>query len=121
MSPSSQSPVAAGRRDKHVIVQRRGPDAPNPSNPGVPTPTWIDAAPRDWFVAIEPATARSLERIAAGTVLTQATHVVSGPYRSDIKANDRILFNGRPFSVLGVATPEERRIETIALCNEVLT
>jgi len=118
--PSSQSPIATGRRDKHVIVQHRGPNAANPTNPGVPTPTWIDATPRDWYVAIEPATARSLERIASGSTIAQASHVVTGPYRADIKVNDRVVYTGRPFSVIGVATPEEKQLETILLCSEVL-
>lgn len=112
-------PMPAGRRVHRVTLQNPGPFSADAD--GNPIATWTDLSPAAWQVSIEPATERSLERITAGTVLAQASHIVSGPYRYDITTQTRVLFNGRILNVIGVSNPDERNIETIALCSEIVS
>ena len=106
-------------RPHRVTLQNPGPAVPN--NDGGYTQSWTDLVPPAWTVKIAPATAADLERVTAGTVLATATHLVTGPYRADITTQTRVLFNGRQFSVTGVSNPEERNVETIAVCVEVVS
>jgi SPP1 family predicted phage head-tail adaptor len=69
---------------------------------------------------IAPATERDLEQVAAGTVLSKATHIVTGPYHAQVTTKTRLLYNGRQFSVTGVADPEERHVELVLVCVEVV-
>lgn len=117
--PASTSPIPSGRRIHRVLLQAPGLNVPD--GDGGYTNTWTDLSPNTWQVAIEPATARDLERLTAGTVIAQASHIVTGPYRDDVTINTRVIFNGRTLNVIGVANPEEKNVETIALCSEVVS
>jgi head-tail adaptor len=112
------SPIAIGRRDKIVVVQTPGPAVPD--GDGGYTHTWADANPRTWHVSIEPATTRDLERVAAGTVIATASHLVTGPYRPDLTTQTRLLFGARVFNVTGIANPSEKNEELILVCVEVV-
>ena len=59
------------------------------------------------------------ERAAGGTVITQATHRVTMPFHPQVTIQTRVRFNGRTFSVVSIANPEERNVETVLLCVEV--
>lgn len=77
-------------------------------------------APAAVWARIVPATAAQLERVASGAVISTATHIVTMPYHAGVTTKTRIVFGSRVFSVMGVATPDERQIETVALCVEVV-
>lgn len=113
------SPIPIGKRHHVVVVQNPGAAASD--GDGGYTQTFSDATPRTWHVAIEPATARTLERIAAATVIAQASHIVTGMHHAEVTTKTRLVFGARTFNVLGVANPEERNIETVAVCAEVVT
>jgi len=85
------------------------------------TPAWAALSPATVWASIEPATARGLERVVAATVESSATHIVTMPYHAGVTTKTRILFKGRVFSVTGVANPDERNEETIAVCAEMVT
>lgn len=85
------------------------------------TETWTDAAPPVWYVSLQPATARDLEQLAAGTVISQASHIVRGRYRSDITTQSRIVLDARTMNVVAVANVDERNVETMLVCSEVIT
>jgi SPP1 family predicted phage head-tail adaptor len=110
--------TAVGSRPHRVTLQNPGPAVPD--GDGGFTQSWTDLVPPAVSAQIAPATARDLERVAAGTVLSTATHLVTMPYHAGVTTKTRILFNGRSFSVTGVADPEERHVETIAICVEVV-
>jgi head-tail adaptor len=85
------------------------------------TQSWIDCAPPAMFVKIENASGLSLERLlAAGVVVASATHIVTAPFHPQVTTKTRLLFNGRVFAVAGVASPEERTVETVMACTEVV-
>lgn len=94
---------------RHVVVfQKPGP--PVPDGEGGFTDGWVDLPP-PWAVEIRPATIRDLERLAAGTIIAAATHVVRGRWRADVKIDARMVFEGRNFKIAGVKNVEERGIE----------
>jgi len=106
-------------RPHFVLLQNPGPAVPD--GDGGFLQTWSDLAPRSLYVSIAPATAADLERVVAGgTVLSTATQIVKGPHHPQITTKTRILFGARQFEVTGVANPEERNIETIAICVEIV-
>lgn len=105
-------------RPHRVTLQNPGPALQD--SDGGSTQTWTDLVPPAWTCRIAPATAAALERVAAGTVLATATQIITGPYRSDVTTQTRVLFNGRQFSVTGVANPEERNVELVLVCVEVV-
>lgn len=74
--------------------------------------------PPTWYCAIDPATARDLEFITAGTTQTATSHILEGHYHAGINTQTQIGFQGRTFYVAGVVNPEERNLTTIALCHE---
>lgn len=110
---------AIGERRHLVTLQNPGPAIPD--GEGGFTQTWTDLTPATWYCAIDPATARDLEKVTAGTILSTASHVLRGKYHAGITTLTRVLFNGRTFQVSGVANPEERGMETIAIATEVVT
>lgn len=80
---------------------------------------WTDIGPAGYY-EVKPATQRDLERATSGTVLSTANYVITGPYVELVNTTSRAIFDGRTFSVVGKSTPEERKIEMILLCVEVV-
>lgn len=95
-------------------------------NPGPPVPdgtgwtqSWIDLPPPAWAL-ITPASQAALEQIAAGTVLSMATHLVRVPYRHGLTTKSRFLVDGRQLNVIGIQDPQERHVELVLVCAEVV-
>jgi head-tail adaptor len=108
-----------GERPHRVWFQN--PTAPVADGHGGFVQAWTDLAPPALFVKIESATGQALERVkAAGAILAQASHIVTGPFHPQVTSQTRILFNGRTFAVLGVITPAERAVELAMICAEVV-
>lgn len=101
-----------------VLLQNPGPAVPD--GDGNFTQPWEDLSPSTWYCAITPATARDLERVAAGTVLSTGMSIVTGRHHPGITTQTRLVFNGRTLAVTGVGNPEERNIQTIAVCVEIV-
>jgi head-tail adaptor len=110
----------ATRGQKRHLVSLDAPGAAVPDADGGFTQTQAPLDPPEMYAEIQPATARDLERVTAGTVLSSASHVVTMDYHPGVTTQTRITFNGRIFSVTGVSNPDERNIETIAICVEVV-
>lgn len=102
----------------HRIVLQNPVSAPD--GEGGFIEAWTDLSPAAVQSKIAPATAADLERVTAGTIISQASHIVTFPFHPGVTTQTRILYNGRRFNVSGVADPEERHVETIALCVEVV-
>jgi head-tail adaptor len=105
---------------RHLVLFQN-PGTPAPDGEGGFTQTWSDLTPGSWHVSIEPATARDLERIAAGTVLSTASHIVKGRYHAGVTTQTRMVFGGRTFSITGKANLEERGIFMELIAVEVVT
>lgn len=110
-------PIAAGRRVQSVTLQN--PAEPTPDGDGgyLLTPPTTLAVVR---AAITRAGARQLERITSGTVLAQATHLVTIPYIAGVTTKTSILFGSRTFHITDVNNQDERNRELQLICAEVV-
>jgi len=96
--------------DYRHLVTFQDPSAAVPDGAGGYTQTWGDLSPATWYVQIEPAGAGDLERLAAGSVLTTASHMVRGRYHPGVSTKSRMLFSGRTFAITGTRNVDERSI-----------
>jgi head-tail adaptor len=110
--------TSTAKRPHRVTLQNPGP--PVSDGDGGFTQTWIDCVPPAVQAEIKTATAEDLERLASGTVIASASHIVTFGYHPQVITKSRILFNGRIFNVTNVGNPEERNVETVAICEEVV-
>ena len=100
------------------VARFQAPGPAEPDGEGGFTETWADLEPPTWAVSIRPATVRDLERETAGTVITSATHVITGRYRPDVTTATRMIFRGRTFEITGVVDVDERAIEMHLIAEE---
>ena len=77
-------------------------------------------SPAAVWAEIKPATAKDLERVVANTVQAQASHLITLPYHSGITTETLVTYGTRVFSVTGITNPEERNIELVLACQEVV-
>lgn len=106
--------------DFRHLVLFQNPGAPASDGDGGFTHTWADLTPATWHVSIEPATTRDLERVAAGTVLSTASHIVKGRFHPGVTTATRMIFGGRTFSITGKANLEERSIHMELIAVEIV-
>jgi head-tail adaptor len=114
-------PTTAISARPHYVQLQRPSDPVSDGEGGYSVEPWTDLSPPRLFAHIAPTVAADLERFAHGVVTAHATHTITLPYHPQLTTLDRIVHNGRTFHVLGVASPEERGVETVALCHEVVT
>jgi head-tail adaptor len=110
--------MARGARRHLVTVQNPGP--PVPDGDGGFTQTWTDGTPAMWYVAITPATQADLERLAAGTVISTASHVVRGDFHPEVTTLTRMLFGAQVFAITGTVNVDLRSIEMLCGAVEVV-
>jgi head-tail adaptor len=109
--------IKRGERE-HLVSLQNPTGAPDAD--GSFTQTWAALDPPTLWVSIKPATARDLERTAAGTVTSMASHILEGDYHAGVTTATRVLFGSRVFSVVGVQNVEERSIDMALVCVEVV-
>src|SRR4030095_247561 len=80
--------MALGTYWHRVLVDEPGTITPEPEVGW--TDPFVPLDPPDWYCAITPATARDLETIGAGTVISQATHIVVGHYHKVLTTKARL-------------------------------
>lgn len=103
------------------------------SAPGVPVPDGdggytLAEGPLDppaVWAYVTPASKGDLERLAGGTVLTQATHLVSLPYHAQVNTNTVLAVEDYPradrtMRVVFVGNPDERNARLELICSEVV-
>jgi SPP1 family predicted phage head-tail adaptor len=110
--------ASIGDRPHRMMFQNPGPAGPD--GDGGFTQSWTDCAPPALFVSIVDATAALLERVAGGTVIATATHIVSGPYHPQVTTQTRAVFDGRTFQVGNVIDREQRHQEMVLVCTELV-
>jgi len=101
-------------------VQLQNPGPAMPDGDGGFTHAYVDLDPAHLFLKLSPATAKDLERLAAGTVLSTATHIVKGPFHPQVTTETRLIYRGRVFHVTGGGSPDERRVEMELVAVELL-
>lgn len=107
-----------GKHDKWVLLQNPGPKVPDAT--GGYTQSWYDLPPRE-LAAVEPATAATLERIAAGaTVISTATKVVTINYWPEVSTETRVVYEGMRLSVKSIFDEDDGHAELSLVCEEQL-
>lgn len=114
------------RGAKRTLIVLQNPGVAVPDGDGGFTTSWYALTPATVYAAIDTPTARDLERLAAGTVISSALRTVTFDFHPQVTTATRLAWTdvfGRAHlaSVTGVDNPEERCIETVCLCVELLS
>lgn len=111
--------IAAGLR-RHYVTFANPDDPASPDGDGGYTQTFTALDPPGAYVQIDAATARDQARAIAGTIASTASHVLRGPFHPQVTTLTRITFGSRTFQVLGKENSEERDLDMVLLCAEVV-
>lgn len=81
--------------------------------------------PAGMFGRVAPATQADMERNAAGTVLSTATHLIAIPFHPQVTTEARVLFTDlhnveHQFSVIAVSNREFRDVDMVLTCVEIV-
>jgi SPP1 family predicted phage head-tail adaptor len=108
----------SGQRRNPVTLENLG--APVSDGEGGFTQVPTALSPSTTWAQIVPATARDLERVLSNVVESNASHIVTIPYHPQVTTKTRLTFGTRIFQVTGMQNPEERNIELVLACTEVI-
>lgn len=115
--------MATRGEKRHLVTLQNPTGPPVPDGDGNYTQMYETFSTR--YAAIQAATARDLERVTAGTVLSTATQIVTMDFHPDVTTETRLSWTdpaGRAHAanVTGVNNPQERCIELVLVCVEVV-
>jgi head-tail adaptor len=99
-------PNELGTYSARVRFQNPGPATPD--GDGGYVESWIDCVPAEWKVSLTQATTASLERIAAGTVISTATHLVEGAFHPQVSTLTRMTHGDQVYAITGKVASEGR-------------
>lgn len=107
------------------VAQIWNPGAPQADGEGDFSQVYTAADPAEWRCAIEAASVKATERHFPGTVLTQASHVLTGRFHAGISTFSRIVWVDRAgethtANVLDVDDTEGAGVETVVLVSELV-
>ena len=116
-------PLDLGAR-VHDVVFENPAGAPVADGDSSFTQLYAPLAPI-WWVAMAAASARDLERVAAGTVLSANTRLVTGAYLPGVTIASRMRWTDRGgqahlASVVGVVDVEDRGVDMELACVELV-
>jgi head-tail adaptor len=116
------SPAIAGRQ-KRVRLTTPGPAIPDPGGDGGYTHAETPLDPPALWARVTPASARDLERIAGGTTIPTATHLVAIPYHPQITTETILHLEDHPkpdrvLKVVYLGNPGERGADLELICAE---
>ena len=110
----------ATRGQKRHLVTLQGPGTLVPDGDGGYTQVRANLDPPTAYAEIKPATARDLERTIANVVQSKASHIVTIDYHPGVTTETTLLFGTRVFQVAGVQNPEERNVDLVLACEELV-
>jgi head-tail adaptor len=113
--------MTATRGQRRHLVTLENPGPPVPDGGGGFTETWAPLSPPTRMAEIKPATARDLERVVANAVESTASHILTMDYHAGVTTETRITFGTRVFTVDGLQNPDERNIDHVVACTEVVS
>lgn len=105
------------------VVSLTAPGAASPDGDGGYVQTLSALSPAQWRCAIEKASVSSAERHFSGTVIAQATHMMTGRFHAGISTETRLSWADRAgathtANVIDVEDPEGAGVLTIVLAVE---
>lgn len=116
------STVTVGKRLQLVTLANA---TTTPDSDGSYTNTLTPLVPPTRRASIEPATARDLERLTAGTVIATESLIVTMPFHPQVTTKTQLTWTDRAgrahvANVTGVNNPEQRCRELICVAVEVV-
>lgn len=107
------------------VVSLYNPGIAIPDADGGFTQMYTPLDPAEWRCAIEVASVRASERQFSGTVIAQASHILSGRFHAGISTDTRMVWTDRAgqthtANVLDVDDTEGAGVETVALVSELV-
>ncbi len=114
--------MSIGQRRR--LVRLQNPGTPVPDGDGGFTRPYVDLAPSTRYARVVAATGKDLEHLAAGTVLSTLSQLVSMPYHPGVTTETRLSWTdgaGRAHvaNVTGVQA-DERGVDLELVCVEVV-
>ena len=100
------------------IVRFENPGDPVPDGDGGFIEGWTPTDPPSWPMSIRPASTRDLESVASGTVVAQATHILTGRYHPQVTTESRVRFKDRLFEISDLSNIDETDLEMQLFCKE---
>ena len=102
------------------------PGVPIPDGDGGWTTQPVPANPPQMWAYIRAASTADLERLTGGTVMSQATHLVTMPYHPEVTTQTSLIVEDYPhpertFSVIGLVNHDERDADSTLVCVEVVS
>lgn len=110
--------IGIGNLRHQVTLENPGPRVPDAE--GGYTEAWTPLTPSPVWASIQPATARDLERRVASTMQSTATHIVTMRFHPQVTTKTRLTFGNRVFFVSGVQNTDERNVELVLACQEIV-
>src|SRR5262245_34506349 len=110
-------------RQKRVKVQLPGQNVPDGDGGWINVP--VPANPPEQWAYIRPASTAALEQLTGGTVLSQASHLVTMPFHPEVTTQTTLVvedypYPDRTFNVLGLVNPDERDADMTLVCAEIV-
>jgi head-tail adaptor len=118
--------VQTGIRFRPRRISLDAPGAAVPDGDGGYTQTFAPLTPPTMFAEVRPASARDLENLIAGTVLSTATHLITLPFHPGVTTTTRVQWTDdalRPHTanVTAVINVDERCVELVLGATEVVS
>lgn len=115
--------IAVGRCDCLVTLENPGDAVPDGG--GGYFETWAALVPGTMWAHIDAASQADMERLAPGTVLGMATHVIQMGYHPGVTIKTRVQYDDpdrgpRIFQVMSVQNPDEARRDLVLVASELL-
>jgi hypothetical protein len=84
----------------------------------------VALTPADVYAAVEPAVPRDLEQLAAGTVLSVGSYLITIPYHPQVSTKTKLSWTDRnglahTADATGVTNPDQFQIETLIVAVEI--
>lgn len=107
-----------GQKRHLVTVETAGPLVPD--GQGGYTPNWLALDPPQMWASIEGPPGED-EAVAGNVERARVSHTVEMDYHPDVTLQSRIVLeDGRILSVRGLVNVEERSIELVLSCEEII-
>jgi len=110
--------IPTGVRRAFVRVELQAPRPPRTRATGDYVDNWQPSGAL-WAVAIQ--SAGGGERKQAATSIGQSTHTITGPYRTDVSIRARLVRESRVFNIVDVDDRDDRHVELVCRCQEVIS
>jgi len=119
-------PISRAGHRRHLVTLQNPDGDPVVDGDGGYTQPYANCAPAQLYMSIDPATQKDLERVAAGTVMSTASHIFTSPFHPDATTQTRLTWVDRAgrthtANVVSVADLKQMNVELVMVGVEIVT